>query len=170
MAEGGVESRLLLSESSAAERSRISKLQGTGQIEAVESPFTVLLRSGCRTNDFEPFLDHLQSLNPSKADLEIRSLRPRTQDGYSELSVFVTALTGRLKLKRDFELVNAWMAVFLKVHGEIVMKCSDQAADEYTSLREALALWSQTQEQEAKRLAGLVGYCRGIAGFLRSSR
>lgn len=169
MVEDGAESRLL-SESTAVERSRISKMREAGKVEAVGSRFTVLLQLGCKTNNFESFLDHLKSLTPAKADLEIRSLRPRTQGGYSELSGFVAALTGRLGLKRDFELVNAWMAVFLKVHGDIIMKCSEQSAYEYTSLREALALWSQTQEQEAKRLGGLVGYCRGVAGFLRSSR
>lgn len=92
------------------------------------------------------------------------------QEGHSELSTFVAALVSRLELKRDFELVNAWMAVFLRIHADTVVQYSEQAAGESNSLREALVLWSQKQEQEVKRLAGLVGYSRGVAGFLRSSR
>lgn len=167
--ENGVELRLP-SESMAAERSRVSKMQHDGNIEATESRFTVLLQSGCESGDFKPFIDHLKSLAPAKTDLEIRSLHPRIREGRSELSGFVTALTDRLVSKRDFELVNAWMAIFLKVHGDTVVKCTEQTTDEYTSLKEALVLWAQTQEQEGKRLGGLVGYCRGVAGFLRSSR
>lgn len=136
----------------------------------MESRFTALLQSGCKSGNFEPFIDHLKCLTPAKADLEIRSLQHRVREGRSELSSFVTALTDRLVLRRDFELVNAWMAVFLKVHGDTVVKCTEQNTDEYTSLRDALILWAQMQEQETKRLSGLVGYCRGVAGFLRSSR
>lgn len=129
-----------------------------------------MLQSGQRSGDFEAFIEYLKSLTPAKADLEIRSLNPRVHDGHSELSTFITALTSRLALKKDFELVNAWMAVFLKIHADTVVRCSGQPADEYSSLREALVLWSKQQEQESKRLSGLVGYSRGVAGFLRSAR
>lgn len=160
----------LIPERMAVERSRIAKLQGPGHTEGTGSPFTALLQSGQQCGDFEPFVEHLKSLNPAKADLEIRSLNPREVQGHSELSIFVTALTSRLVLKKDFELVNAWMAVCLKIHADSVMECSEPLAGEDNPLREALVLWSQKQEQEGKRLAGLVGYSRGVAGFLRSSR
>lgn len=160
----------LLPERIAAERSRISKMHDAGHIEAAESRFSALLQSGQRTGDFEPFIEHLKSLTPAKADLEIRSLNPRVQEGRSELSTFIAALTSRLELKRDFELVNAWMSVFLRIHADTVVQCSEQMAGEHSSLRDALVLWSQKQEQEGKRLSRLVGYSRGVAGFLRSSR
>lgn len=96
------------------------------------------------------------------------------------------ALTAQLKTKRDFELVNAWMAVFLKVHGDVVGDVSGNDENEndgagagdgdreaeatHAALREALGEWKVEQEREGKRLAELVGYCRGIVGFLRSTR
>lgn len=92
------------------------------------------------------------------------------RDGLSELSLFVNALTTRLQLRRDFELVNAWMAVFLKIHAETVALCSRRGEAEYQVLQEALTSWAKEQQQEEKRLAGLVGYCRGVVGFLRSAR
>ncbi|KAJ5101463.1 hypothetical protein NUU61_003685 [Penicillium alfredii] len=156
--------------SAEAERSRIAKLQGSGDIGPATSPFTQALESGRRTGKFDPFIDHLKSLAPAKADLEIRSLDPRVRDGHSELSDFVIALTARLRLKRDFEVVNAWMAVFLKSHADTVGLCSHRDEPEYRLLRKALTSWSHEQQQEGRRLAEMVGYCRGVVGFLRSAR
>lgn len=128
------------------------------------------LLSGHSSGNFEPLVEHLKSLSPALADLEIRSLDPRERDGFSEVSAFINALTIRLKLRKDFELVNAWMAVFLKIHADTVSLCSSQDEPEHRLLREALTSWAHEQQQEGKRLAGLVGYCRGVVGFLRSSR
>ena len=137
---------------------------------SIQSTFTRTLASGHQSGNFDSFVDHLKSLSPAKADLEIRSLDPRVRDGHSELSDFVTALTCRLKSKRDFELVNAWMAVFLKIHADTVGLSSHRDEPEYRLLQGALASWAQEQESEGKRLAELVGYCRGVVGFLRSAR
>lgn len=86
-------------------------------------------------------------------------------NGQSELSDFVFALASRLQLKKDYELVNVWMAVFLRIHADVV-----GSGIELGHLRKALADWSRLQGQERERLSGLVGYCHGVVGFLRSSR
>jgi U3 small nucleolar RNA-associated protein 21 len=72
----------------------------------------------------------------------------------------VKALTSRLKLKRDYELVQAWMAVFLKLHGEEV------ANNE--RLMQTLQEWRRYQESEGMRVGELVGFCSGVVGFLRN--
>ena len=158
-----------LTQGTEAERSRVSKLQAGG-LSSSESPITRLLQSGHRLGNYDALVEHFKSLPPARADLEIRSLDPRVRGGFSELSGFVNALTMRLKLRRDFELVNAWMAVFLKIHADTVGLCSHRDEPEYRVLQKALASWAHEQEQEGKRLAGLVGYCRGVVGFLRSAR
>ncbi|KAJ5151783.1 hypothetical protein N7492_010078 [Penicillium capsulatum] len=152
-----------------AERSRVSK-RPTGGASSSASPITEFLKDGHVSGRFDALVEHLKSLSPAQADLEIRSLDPRVRNAFSELATFVTALTTRLRMKRDFELVNAWMAVFLKIHADTVSLCPHRQEAEYRLLREALASWSSEQQQEAQRLAGLVGYCRGVAGFLRSAR
>lgn len=159
----------LLTTGTEAERSRIAKLQNSGTAGS-SGAFTTLLDSGWHSGDFRPFIEHLKSVSPAKADLEIRSLDPRVRDGHSEVCDFVAALTDSLKLRRDFELVNAWMAVFLRIHADTVRLCSDRGEPEYHLLREALASWAREQQQEGKRLADRVGYCRGVVGFLRSAR
>ncbi|CAG8141974.1 unnamed protein product [Penicillium salamii] len=153
-----------------AERLRIAKVQNGQNSDSAQSLFTRALASGHQSGNFDSFVDHLKSLPPAKADLEIRSLDPRVRDGHSELSDFVTALTCRLKSKRDFELVNAWMAVFLKIHSDTVSLSSHRDEPGYRVLQGALAAWAHEQEQEGKRLAELIGYCRGVVGFLRSAR
>ena len=137
---------------SAAEKSRIHKIDRA----STESRFTALLRTASNNNDFGAFIDHLKSLPPSAADIEIRSLTPL------EFVPFVSALTWRLQGKRDYELVQAWTSVFLKIHGENV------SAD--VALVEALRKWRTEQGEESRRLGELVGYCGGVVNFLRSSR
>lgn len=125
-----------------------------------ESDFTRLLREA--DGEYTMFLNHLKTLPPSSADLEIRSLQAE------ELVPFVDALTQRLRSKRDYELVQTWINVFLKCHSEAVV--DDVDGSEERGLRRALGEWSVEQKQEASRLAELVGYCAGVGEFLRSGR
>jgi U3 small nucleolar RNA-associated protein 21 len=74
----------------------------------------------------------------------------------------VDALTARLKEKRDYELVQAWMTVFLRLHMD------DVEHDE--RLVEALREWRKEQEKEGARLGEIVGFCSGVVGFLRDPR
>jgi U3 small nucleolar RNA-associated protein 21 len=63
------------------------------------------------------------------------------------------------------------MAVFLKLHADIIKGYWGVGAAERESLKllhNALRLWNVEQQREAKRLAELVGYCRGIVSFLRA--
>lgn len=158
-----------------AEQSRISKIRS---ITSTSSPFTNLLHSSSVTDLYEPFIAHLSSLPPATADVEIRSLspmlgtdepsftNPSLNRNKSELTLFVRALTARLRQKRDYELVNAWMTVFLKVHGESVVEDPGLSG----GLRESLAEWRAMQQEEARRLGNMLGFCKGVVGWLRSER
>jgi U3 small nucleolar RNA-associated protein 21 len=75
---------------------------------------------------------------------------------------FIRALTQRLVARRDYELTQAWMTVFLRLHFDIVME-NDEILKE-------LHTWKEQQEKERDRLDSLVGYCGGVVGFLRSPR
>ncbi|KAI5295878.1 hypothetical protein KEM52_006628 [Ascosphaera acerosa] len=159
-------------------QSRVSRAQLDAQL-ATQTQFTNLLRSGRQRNDYSPFIEYLKSLSPAKADLEIRSLDPiMRSDERNELADFVAALTQRLETRKDFELVNAWMAVFLKIHADVVGSIGKAEGDEQEDqgspgrqlLLKRLQQWKVEQQREAARLADMVGNCRGIIGFLRSAR
>lgn len=72
------------------------------------------------------------------------------------------ALTVRLEERKDYELVQAWMSVFLRLHGDVVAK------DE--SLIEELRKWQEEAKRERERVGGLVGYSVGVVGWVRSAR
>ena len=106
--------------------------------------------------------------------MELRSLA--ADEG--ELALFVRAMTSRLRARRDYELVQAWMTVFLRLHGSAAVEADvvaggddsedgDGGLDDFAA---ALAEWRVVQEQERSRLDALVGYCGGVVGFLRNPR
>ncbi|KAG8530101.1 uncharacterized protein KY384_005583 [Bacidia gigantensis] len=142
-----------------AERSRISKVATT-----TLSDFTNLLRFSTQDGDYKAFISHLSELSPSAADIAIRTL------DLAEMTGFVNALTWRLKQRRDFELVQAWMNVFLKLHGDVIAGGSDEAGEEKPALIAALREWRGVQDEERRRLQRLVGFISGTIEFLRSGR
>jgi U3 small nucleolar RNA-associated protein 21 len=125
-----------------------------------DSTYTRLLQSARDSDDYRPFLDYLKNLGPAAADIEIRSMRVGSDEG--ELITFVHALTSLLHERRDFELGQAWMAVLLRTHGDILI------ADD--ALRDSVEEWSISLEQEKRRVQRLSGYCNGMVGYLRAAR
>ena len=134
-----------------AERSRVLKL---ASLQPAASTFTALLKHS--ENESAALVAHLTQLSPSAADLEIRSLT------IAEMPLFVRALTAQLRRRKDFELVNTWMSVFLKMHGDFIGEIDD--------LRKAVVDWREVMRSEEQRLGELTGYVRGVVGFLRSAR
>ena len=137
----------------APRQSRLVKLDPS----VARSQFTSLLRASNDTGDYTDFVAHLKTLPPSAVDLEVRSLDPAAP--YTELVGFITAMTHRLRANADFELVQAWMTVFLRVHGDMII--------EDAGLAEAVKEWREEHKKQAVRLKGLVGYCGGVVEFSR---
>lgn len=140
---------------SSSSLSRLSK----NALARTDDPFTALLATASQTLSYEPLITHLKTLSPAAADLAIRSLDPAPP--YTELVTFVAALTDRLRRRRDYELVQAWMAVFLRLHGDVV------GADE--GLVGAVREWRDVEGRERERLGELVGFCGGVLGWVRGA-
>ncbi|KAK5128529.1 hypothetical protein LTR85_003199 [Meristemomyces frigidus] len=140
------------------ERTRVLKLSREGG----RSTFSTLLAaagdSANSVGDYAHFLDHLKSLSPAAADIEIRSLSAESD----EMVIYVQALTWLLRERRDFELAQAWMGVFLRTHGDLAFNVPE--------LGEAVAEWRQAMGEEKLRVQRLAGYCGGVVGWLRAAR
>ncbi|KAH9845661.1 WD repeat-containing protein 36 [Teratosphaeria destructans] len=136
------------------ERTRVLRLAQQGS----KSEFSRLLTASNGDESFTRFLSHLKSLSPAAADIEIRSLSVEGE----EMVKFVRALTWLMRERRDFELGQAWMAVFLRIHGDIVVGEG--------GLREAVGEWKDVMEGERVRVLRLAGYCGGVVGWLRAAR
>ncbi|KAK1066546.1 rRNA-processing protein utp21 [Friedmanniomyces endolithicus] len=136
------------------ERSRVLKQSREGG----RSTFSALLHEASETQVYAPVIEQLKSLGPSAADIELRSL----DAGGDEMLTLVQALTWLLRERRDFELGQAWMAVLLRLHGDLVV--NDDA------LRSAVGEWRDALDEESKRVARLGAYCSGVVGYLRAAR
>ena len=77
-------------------------------------------------------------------------------------------MTARLAARRDYELTQAWMAVFLRLHFDLVIGGGDGDGGGDEALAQALRDWRRLQARERDRLDGLVGYCGSVVGFLRN--
>ena len=126
-------------------------------IVSFETEFTKLLRQ----RDFPEFISHIKSLSPSNTDMEIRSLN--TMPPFTEMISFIDAMTFQLGTKRDYELVQAWMSMFLKTHQDVIVQ-----AEAKDALAQSLDDWQMEQKNVANRLDDLVKYCSGVLGFIRS--
>ena len=122
----------------------------------LESDFTRRLAAESAEGDYAEFFDYLKGLTPSSADLEIRSLV-----SLDHLELFLRALVARLRSNRDYEAIQAFMSVFLTVHGDVLMANEE--------LREPIEELRQAQKKETERLTELVSYSLGTLAFLRSS-
>jgi len=118
------------------------------------SVFSEKLSQEPKEGNYEAFFAFAKSLSPAAVDLEIRSL-VTVQD----LGIFLNALSQRLKSRRDFEAVQTYLNLFLRVHGEILVLCAELRSD-----LEALLL---LQRQESGRLLDSISSCLGTLAFVR---
>lgn len=143
-------------------KSRISSsaLASRSSAATATDTFSRHLAHATETGDYIPLLSQLSSLPPSAADIAIRTLD--TTEPYTELRTFIKALTARLAQRRDYELVQAWMSVFLRLHGDVVVLDEEAVG--------LLRKWQEEAKGERERVGGLVGYSVGVVGWVRSAR
>ncbi|KAK5718475.1 rRNA-processing protein utp21 [Elasticomyces elasticus] len=138
----------------AKEQSRVLKQTRESGRTALSS----LLQDASQTHAYAPVIEQLKSLSPAAADIEFRSL---SADG-EELHTLVKALTWLMRERRDFELGQAWMAVLLRLHGDLVVNND--------ALRHAVGEWRDALGEESRRVATLGSYCSGVVGYLKAAR
>jgi len=121
-----------------------------------EGVFVQKLLQESTDSDYEAFFTFAKSLSPAGADLEIRSLAT-----VEELSLFLRALSQRLKSRRDFEAIQTYLNVFLRVHGEVLVS--------NPGLRSDLEAFLSLQRQESSRLLDSIASCLGTLAFVRDT-
>ncbi len=87
-------------------------------------------------------------------DLELRSLV-----SLDAMQIFLDALAHRLHSHRDFEAVQTFMNVFLRIHGDVLAHNAE--------LQQALENLAEAQRQESQRLLELLASSLGTLGFVR---
>lgn len=143
--------------SASTEQSTSNVPSGINKVKGV-STFTQLLNG----DDKYAFINHLRDLSPALTDLEIRSLDINAEE-VPELCAFVEAMVFCLTARRDYELAQVWMSMFLRIHGDVVV--ANASTNE--TLNNALKAWEKCQTLESARLDDLTHYCSGVVSYLR---
>lgn len=75
-------------------------------------------------NAVEELIKYLRELGPSAIDSEIRCLAPEGGGSIEVMGQFIKCINHALKTKRDFEIVQAYLALFLKVSLNVSVEIS----------------------------------------------
>ncbi|KAJ2804265.1 rRNA-processing protein utp21 [Coemansia helicoidea] len=128
---------------------------------STESALARVLGRARETMAYAPVFDYLKELNPSAVDAEIRSLP--VDDGLAALGTFIAAITAQLQSKRDFELAQAYLQVFLGAFADIITANAAELEPRLSALRaECKAQWTVVD--------GLIRYSTCMVEFMRSAR
>ena len=98
--------------------------------------------------------NYAKTLTPAAMDLEIRSLVT-----IDNLKSFMVALIQRLRSRRDFEAVQTYQNVFLRIHGEVLVANPE--------LLETMERLLSVQKAESERVMDLVTSSLGTLDFVR---
>lgn len=87
--------------------------------------FGKLLYSTASNENFFDVIDKLKSMSPSSVDFEIQSLSSEEGSAKLLLLQFMKVLCHMMERKIDFELSQAYLAVFLKWHGQTISETEE---------------------------------------------
>ncbi|XP_029564560.1 WD repeat-containing protein 36 [Salmo trutta] len=135
-----------------------SKIVNFGVL-AQKSHFYQQLESAMLSNKYDGPVGMLKEMGPSGIDAELRGLAPDMGGDVSVLQGFLKMVASMLDSKRDFDLAQAYLALFLKLHLRLISqepglmeeasKVSEKLEDTWTSMQtlfnQSLCLLSYTK-------------------------
>ena len=125
--------------------------------------FTVFGNALCKVaadGDYQQPIEMLMKMGPSMVDFEIKSMGVDSVGSIKLLDHFMRLLMELLQTNRHFELVQTYLAVFLREHGPEL--CKDK------TLRGHLEAIQSLNESGWQRLEGKLMYGLGVVGALRN--
>lgn len=134
---------------------------------AVESALERRLRVAVDARDVAPLFTYLHTLSAPQLDMAIRTLETPAQQ-----TLFLQALALRLDARRDWEGVQAMLAVFFSVHAESILEHARDPSSggdgEAAALGQALRALLAEQQRVSEHMVQSLDYCMGTLSFLRN--
>ncbi|XP_005281691.2 WD repeat-containing protein 36 isoform X1 [Chrysemys picta bellii] len=96
-----------------------SKVVNLGVL-AQKSDFYIQLEEALSSNEYKSPLNILKEMGPSSIETELRGLAPDAGGSVEVMKSFLRLIGTMLNTKCDFELVQAYLALFLKLHLKIL--------------------------------------------------
>ncbi|XP_028722882.1 WD repeat-containing protein 36 [Peromyscus leucopus] len=137
-----------------------SKVVNLG-ILAQKSNFYLKLEEGLVNNQYEAALHLLKEIGPSGIETELRNLSPDDGGSVEVMQAFLKMIGMMLDRKRDFELAQAYLALFLKLHLKML-------PSEAVLLEELVKLSSQVDE-DWTHLQSLFNQSMCILNYIKSA-
>lgn len=122
--------------------------------------FGVVLKRSSELNEYANAINHITSLNPSMIDYEIRSLAPLSGGSISLMVKFLEMIAEMFNSNNFFELSQSYLALFLKVHEEIISGSKD--------LIDILEVVEKAQNQSWEKIEQKFFYGIGVVRNLRN--
>ncbi|KAJ2829200.1 rRNA-processing protein utp21 [Coemansia erecta] len=126
-----------------------------------ESQLARILYRAHETMAYSTVFGYLKELNPSAIDVEIRTLP--VDDELKAIKTFMRATTAQLQSKRDFELAQAYLQVFIAIFADIIKANAHELEPLLAELRKEL----QTQWTTVD---SLIRYSACMVEFMRTSK
>ncbi|KAF8610566.1 Utp21-domain-containing protein [Ceratobasidium sp. AG-I] len=149
----GVEHKIDTGAENSKQKKSDSHRKKSGAVR-IETEFQRQMRTEDHSGTYDTFFALAQSMSPAALDAELRSL-----SSLPDLALFTHALTQRLASHRDFEAVQTYLSVFLRLHGDMFT--------EHEELRSAMQELAVVHRRESERILELVDAGLGTLGFIR---
>jgi len=104
-------------------------------------------------------MEKLSSMNPASVDLEIRSLS--LANNMKEVMLFLEFLQNQLVSNRNFELVQSFLNVFLKIHGSLISENEEITSKFEELIEKQKEAWQRLQDNLHHTLC-LIDFCRNV--------
>lgn len=96
-----------------------SKVVNLGVL-AQKTELYMQLEGALDTNNYDHVIKLLKGMGPSNIDIEMRSLAPEGGGSLNVMQSFLQMISYMLCTKRDFELAQAYLALYLKLHLKVI--------------------------------------------------
>lgn len=122
--------------------------------------FGIVLKKSADACNFTNAISHILNLGPSIIDYEIRSLSPLSGGSISLMSSFLEMITAMFNSNCSFELAQSYLALYLKVHEEII--------SESRELVDILDTVEKAQNESWEKIEQKLFYGIGVVSSLRN--
>ncbi|XP_056393450.1 WD repeat-containing protein 36 [Hyla sarda] len=137
-----------------------SKVVNLGVLEQ-KSTFCVQLEESLDHNNYDIPLKTIKELGPSSIETEIRNLAPEGGGSIEVMQSFLKMVGRMLEMRLDFELAQAYLALFLKIHLRFI---SSQAA-----LLEEVSMLSASLEETWLHVQTLCNQSLCVLNYMKSA-
>ncbi|XP_055056909.1 WD repeat-containing protein 36 isoform X2 [Misgurnus anguillicaudatus] len=110
-----------------------------------KSTFYVQLENALDDNSYEEPVKLLKELGPSAIETELRVLSPEMGGDVRVMQSFLKMISSVLQSKRDFDLAQAWLALFLKLHLRLIAEHPDLMEEAESVSQQVKESWLSLQ-------------------------